>query len=292
MKKSIVLVMICIVLLSLTYGCNSVESSLNENVEEKLDEATLDENEVDNSDIDNNDGNETNSNLSDSKDEEEVIEPTIELDIASSGELITDLLSNIDYTEVYNEYKKYYSINDIERIQNLLQSSGVNCGAVDGYIGKKTVASVVHFQMFHDLSITGIVDERTASKLHLDYEDLDAYLNKYGKFVTFSLEKSYLSYNNSVGNEWGTSVEVDGTNIKYGTHTISMKKGDSVRIDVAASENDKVVDYGSNSGYVYYDDIEKGYYYTLELEVLVSENRGRYSGNTAKWIFVIRIDVE
>lgn len=53
----------------------------------------------------------------------------------------------------------------VEKLQNLLNNAGFNCGAVDGIFGPKTEAAVKQLQAAYHISETGIVDEPTQSAL-------------------------------------------------------------------------------------------------------------------------------
>lgn len=268
------------------------------NNNENVDNSVIDnETEVENSAISNVEKDDKTELKEDkTKDDEvsktEVIEETLALDVASNDELIDELIELIDYDSAYEEYKSYFSKSDIEIIQEKLHSYDINCGSVDGYIGKKTIASIIHFQEFKGLNVTGIVTEETAKKMGISYSSLDADENKNGKKVTMKLSKCYLDYNNSVGNDWGTDISVNGESIRFQSSTFKMTKGDTIRIKAEASEADSVVDYGSSRLNISYNDLTKGKSYSYEIGVIVTENRGRYSGNSAKWIFIVAIDVE
>jgi|GEM_PF-2075243 len=222
---------------------------------------------------------------------EDQVEEVLALDLTSDNDLIENLISQVDYDTALMEYQAYYSQSDVKKIQERLKDLEINCGEVDGYAGKQTIAAVVHFQDFHKMKRTGIVDEATANKMSISYSSLDADNNKNSKEVTVSLVRSYMAYNNSVGNDWSTEINVDGQSIKYSDYTVSLKKGQSITITAKATEDDSIPDVGRASITLTYDDLIKGKSYTEELSVIVRENRGRYSGNTAEWVFEIDIKV-
>ncbi len=223
--------------------------------------------------------------------EEEIIVPTVELDVASNTEIIKDLLGKINYNEALQHYQKYFSKQDIITIQEELQNEGVNCGTVDGVIGQKTIAAIVHYQEFYGITLTGVLDENTSKKLGVTYSNLDAYRNIYGRTVVVTLVRSYLSYNNHVGNDWGTAAEANGYNLRSGKATVKLDNGEHLELMAAASEQDSVMDYGSATKRISYSELISGKTTNYELDVIVRENRGRYSGNTAQWVFIIEVKV-
>jgi hypothetical protein len=53
----------------------------------------------------------------------------------------------------------------VEKLQNLLNNAGFNCGAVDGIFGPRTEAAVKQLQAVYHLPESGIVDEATQKSL-------------------------------------------------------------------------------------------------------------------------------
>lgn len=216
---------------------------------------------------------------------------SIEIDLVNNPDLVTELKSKIDYDSAKAHYSKYYTYSDGVAIQNALLALDVNCGEVDGDIGSKTIAGLIHVQDYYDSEVSGVIDDSLASHIKIDYKSLNAYENMNGKTLEVKLLGSSLAYNNHVGNEWGTSVEVNGLNLKGSRQIIKLSKGERIRLYAAASESDKVVDFGSNSESISYSSLEIGQTYIYEVGVIVTENRGRYSGNSAKWVFKIEVVV-
>lgn len=105
--------------------------------------------------------------------------------------------------------------------------------------------------------------------------------------VTFSSAK--MVYNDHVGNEWGTYFEVNGQEVRKGK-SISFEASDSdtIKVYCEASENDKKMDYGSDSITINVSNLKDGKN-SFVSEVTVRENGGRYSGNTAGWVFKFTI---
>ena len=103
--------------------------------------------------------------------------------------------------------------------------------------------------------------------------------------ITYS---AWLDYNNSVGNSWGYGLEYYGEFVESGSYVSCAKVINSIFVTVYAMEYDSVTDYGA--AYVSFDSIDVGEKKTKEVAVIVRENRGRYAGNTAQWIFEITVE--
>ena len=98
---------------------------------------------------------------------------------------------------------------------------------------------------------------------------------------------AYLSYNSHVGNSWAYGLKYDGECVESGSSVV--KSGIfNLSVTAYAVEFDEHNDYGSAS--VYFDSLDVGEKQTKEVTVTVREDRGRYSGNTAGWIFEITIE--
>ncbi|MEK4434724.1 MULTISPECIES: hypothetical protein [unclassified Paenibacillus] len=106
--------------------------------------------------------------------------------------------------------------------------------------------------------------------------------------VTVTLVSAELIENNSVGNEWAIGASVNGKNLKEGSSvTLNLKSTDTLKLKAEAEEQDKIPDIGSKSANVKVSSFSKSTNKTLS--VVVKENRGRYSGNTATWEFKFKI---
>jgi len=96
--------------------------------------------------------------------------------------------------------------------------------------------------------------------------------------------------NNSVGNEWYTGAQVNGQEISEGSsRTLKLKDSDMITLTVEAEEEDKVPESGEDSKEIKVSSLSKKKT-TSTIDVIVTENRGRYSGNTAKWTFAFKIE--
>lgn len=98
---------------------------------------------------------------------------------------------------------------------------------------------------------------------------------------------THMDSNNSVGNDWSYYYEVNGSPVGSG-FTLYLKDGERVDLYAKCVESDSIPDIGTNSIYILADKdfFNTGFY--VEVPVTVKENRGRYSGNTAK--FTITFD--
>ncbi|OBZ19510.1 hypothetical protein A8L34_00995 [Bacillus sp. FJAT-27264] len=105
--------------------------------------------------------------------------------------------------------------------------------------------------------------------------------------VTFVEAK--LVENNHVGNEWWWGGFVNGKELNDGESvTVSANAAGSIKLHAEAQEQDKYPDDGEASASVKVSSIKTSV--TKKLNVTVVENRGRYSGNTAKWQFIFKLE--
>ncbi|ETT36539.1 hypothetical protein C161_08508 [Paenibacillus sp. FSL R5-192] len=106
--------------------------------------------------------------------------------------------------------------------------------------------------------------------------------------VTVTLVSAELVENNSVGNEWAIGASVNGKDLEEGSSvTLNLKSTGTLKLEAIAEEQDKIPDYGDKSANVKLSSFSKSTNKTLS--VVVTENRGRYSGNTATWAFKFKI---
>ena len=95
-----------------------------------------------------------------------------------------------------------------------------------------------------------------------------------------------LAYNH-VGYNWKKEFFIDGEALT-GSGVIELSAGDTVRVSADITEVDAYPDSGWNAvtKTVTQSDLNAGF--TVAFDVYVSENRGRYSGYTAKWTVTFR----
>jgi hypothetical protein len=95
--------------------------------------------------------------------------------------------------------------------------------------------------------------------------------------------------NNSVGNEWLAAGYVNGKTITPGKSSrLTVKNTSSITFKAVSEEQDKIPDIGMNSKSIKVSKITKKKT-SHKVIVTVIENRGRYSGNSAKWAFVFSV---
>lgn len=110
--------------------------------------------------------------------------------------------------------------------------------------------------------------------------------------ITFTVGTSISrEYNNHVGNEWSYQFGIDGYQVRQGDRWV-VKWGSGINFTTIAVEDDKVPDVGRTDQWYTpkKEDFKTGF--TLENTVIVYENRGRYAGNSAKYIMTLTMTPE
>lgn len=121
--------------------------------------------------------------------------------------------------------------------------------------------------------------------VYLEYGDCNHSITDTGKVTLVRVE---LVENNHVGNEWYTTASVNGKEIEEGSSvTLKLKSSESLKLKAYAEEQDKIPESGSANATVKVSSVTKDI--TKSLKVKVTENRGRYSGNTAEWKFTFKV---
>ncbi len=104
--------------------------------------------------------------------------------------------------------------------------------------------------------------------------------------VIVELQSIECVQNNHVGNEWGFGSTVNKKELSEGDSIeISTTSKGKITIISIAEEQDKYPDYGDNTLTVSVSKLKANKDTTYTSNVTVTENRGRYSGNTAVWKF-------
>lgn len=98
-------------------------------------------------------------------------------------------------------------------------------------------------------------------------------------------------YNDHVGNEWSYQFGIDGYQVCSGNKW-TIKWGNGIKFTAIAIEDDKIPDVGRTDQWYTpkKEDFKTGF--TLENTVIVYENRGRYAGNSAKYIMSLTMTPE
>ncbi|MEK4516403.1 hypothetical protein NSS64_14060 [Paenibacillus sp. FSL H8-0122] len=95
--------------------------------------------------------------------------------------------------------------------------------------------------------------------------------------------------NNHVGNEWWWGGFVNGEELEEGDSvTLDLSSTGSIKLRAEAQEQDKIPEEGSASASIKVSALKDTQNKSLTVKVV--ENRGRYSGNSASWKFVFKID--
>lgn len=92
-------------------------------------------------------------------------------------------------------------------------------------------------------------------------------------------------YNHHVGNDWKKYYSCNGENIKSGDRcTIPRGKNETRKIDITIMEEDKWPDVETDSITVSLEDN-----FTTSATILVTENKGKYKGNSAQWKITCKV---
>ncbi len=95
--------------------------------------------------------------------------------------------------------------------------------------------------------------------------------------------ETQLEYNNSVGNEWSSWIYIDGAANFNKTIDLCIKDTQVLNLEVVMCESDdSKSDFGWQEINIPIHTLKNGLN-TFELDIIVSENGGRYKDNTAKW---------
>lgn len=104
--------------------------------------------------------------------------------------------------------------------------------------------------------------------------------------LDIKLDNVSLDYNNSVGNDWSFTSQINNSNLKEGNNILlNVRYNDKIVIKCNAIEYDSISDHGQAMLIVNVNKINLAQKNNYSIPVIVRENRGRYSGCTAKWNF-------
>lgn len=106
----------------------------------------------------------------------------------------------------------------------------------------------------------------------------------HGRFKIIISEE--LTHNPSVGNEWSVSYYINGEFFTKGEKYITapLRPTEDVRLDIEITEDDTLPDIGTGELEIILKDG-----YQCSTEISVTENKGRYYGNTAVWKVECRV---
>ncbi|MEK4042998.1 hypothetical protein NSU18_04995 [Paenibacillus sp. FSL H8-0048] len=107
--------------------------------------------------------------------------------------------------------------------------------------------------------------------------------------VKVTFVSAELVENDHVGNEWWWGGFVNGEELEEGDSvTLDLTSTASIKLRAEAQEQDKIPDEGSANASIKVSTLKDTQNKSLTVKVV--ENRGRYSGNSASWKFVFKID--
>ncbi|QUL57704.1 hypothetical protein KDC22_15195 [Paenibacillus tritici] len=107
--------------------------------------------------------------------------------------------------------------------------------------------------------------------------------------VKVTFVSASLAENNHVGNEWWSGGFVNGEELGEGDSvTISASSTGTIKLRAEAQEQDKIPEEGSASASIKVSSLKETQNKSLTVKVV--ENRGRYSGNSATWKFVFKLE--
>jgi hypothetical protein len=100
--------------------------------------------------------------------------------------------------------------------------------------------------------------------------------------LNISTSRPFFFDENKVGNEWGFESKINGMIFaSYSSKEIIINPNGIIEIEACAQELDKIPDIGCSTKEISVSSIDLIKGTTIQLNVSVTENRGRYSGNTA-----------
>ena len=99
--------------------------------------------------------------------------------------------------------------------------------------------------------------------------------------ITYSAR---MTDNDHVGNSWSKGLEHEGLSIRSGSVVVDDNE---LTVTVYAEERDSSTDYDESR--VTFKNLAVGESETKKVYVYVTEDRGRYAGNTATWLFTITV---
>ncbi len=116
---------------------------------------------------------------------------------------------------------------------------------------------------------------------------------------TFMVSSSAeMNYNDHVGNEWATRTDltIDGKSYDI-SHSrtadgVKITPSSSITVTGTAQEDDKYPDTGKERASIDASELLENDGGSYSFTVTVREDRGRYAGNTAEWVFTVRFRKE
>ena len=101
--------------------------------------------------------------------------------------------------------------------------------------------------------------------------------------IQITCEKPVMIFNNHVGNEWGFQMDVNGTPQQI-NNPLNIPISDIQNTSFVVYEsNETHPDFASTSLNIEASALIPNKEYSKEIDVVITESNGRYSGNQAKW---------
>lgn len=97
--------------------------------------------------------------------------------------------------------------------------------------------------------------------------------------VTVSFDETY---NDSVGSDWDFYATVNGKTVTKSGVDVTCDVGDRVDLYAQCVEQDTYPDIGEDKSYIIIEEDDLWNPFTVYSDVTVTEDRGRYAGNTAE----------
>lgn len=109
----------------------------------------------------------------------------------------------------------------------------------------------------------------------------------HSQLLELSFEKPIEVYNNQVGHEWRFGFGVNKT-FYPNKESISVPVSSASTLEFIIQELDKYTDQATQSLSIFPHEMEYNKVYTKKLELVITENGGRFKGQTAQFNVLIR----
>ena len=108
--------------------------------------------------------------------------------------------------------------------------------------------------------------------------------------VTITFKSASLAFNDHVGSDWSYGAWVNEEEINQNEEKIlDVKKLKTIKLRVRVVEDEKNPDVGVAQKTIRVSDLVNNQPIEIVLKAVVTEDRGRYSGNQAQWEFTFLI---
>lgn len=204
------------------------------------------------------------------------------------GDVCSEIVSrNLEFSENAYKYAVYlrFGFDDLEKANTDLVALALHI-AHGG--GAKKEAEYVSDRLINIKDRLAKIDKRISKTTALSQYLPDEFLSRKNvSYVSVSVEAKCIE-NNSVGDSWDVVYAVNGVQKQSATEKWLIKVWDNAEVSVntIVTEEDSVDDVGRKNTTFIITDNDLRHDFEIEQTVIVRENRGRYSGNTAEWKIV------